>query len=84
MIEQTFFDDPAVDRLMRINLLLAAELHVTRDRLRSLEAILEEQGLVDAAAVERLVFSEAQQAAADAERDRLIDALMTIAAGHDD
>ncbi|MEE4185431.1 MAG: hypothetical protein V2J12_06680 [Gammaproteobacteria bacterium] len=83
MMEQTFFDDPAVDRLMRINLLLAAELHVTRDRLRAVEAVLEEQGLLDAARVEQQEFTAAQQAVADAERDRFVATLLAIAAGQD-
>lgn len=39
--EQTFFDDPAIDRIMAMVMTLAAELHVTRDRLACLEMLLE-------------------------------------------
>jgi len=36
--EQTFFADPAVDRLMGVTMALAAEVYVLRSRLLALEA----------------------------------------------
>ena len=35
--EQTFFEDPAIDRLMGVTMALAAEVYVLRERLRALE-----------------------------------------------
>lgn len=45
--EQTFFNDPALDRLMGSFMALAIEHFVTRDRLQALETQLLEKGLVD-------------------------------------
>ena len=42
--EQTFFDDPAIDRLMGTVIALAAEVYVLRDRLGRLERRLAENG----------------------------------------
>ena len=35
--EQTFFEDPAIDRLMGVTMALAAEVYILRERLRVLE-----------------------------------------------
>lgn len=35
--EQTFFADPAIDRLMGVTMALAAEVYMLRSRLRSFE-----------------------------------------------
>lgn len=45
--EQTFFADPAIDRLMSMVVALAAEVHVLRDQVRVLEAALVERHVVD-------------------------------------
>ena len=39
-----YFDDPAVDRLYSLTLALASELSATRDRLDTVERLLEAQG----------------------------------------
>jgi hypothetical protein len=39
-----YFDDPAIDRLLSIAMALAAELSVTRERLDTLERLLEARG----------------------------------------
>ncbi len=36
--EQTFFTDPAIDRLLGVTMALAAEVYVLRDRLHAIEA----------------------------------------------
>lgn len=53
--EQTFFADPAIDRLMNIVFALTAEVHGLRDRLTVLEAMLEERGLIDPSAADTVV-----------------------------
>ena len=44
--EQTFFEDPAIDRVLGLTMALASEVYVLRDRLRALEAHLAETGVV--------------------------------------
>lgn len=44
--EQTFFTDPALDRLMGVTFRLASELHVARDRLLGLEQLLVQKGVL--------------------------------------
>ena len=46
--EQTFFDDPAIDRVLGVVMALASEVYVLRDRVRALESQLVESGTVDA------------------------------------
>ena len=72
MKEQTFFYDSEVDRLMAATLSLAAELHITRDRNRALEALLIESGVVTREAIEAWQPSAEEQKAADAERDLML------------
>ena len=45
--EQTFFDDPAVDRVLGVVMALATEVYVLRDRLRTVERHLEKDGQLD-------------------------------------
>lgn len=40
LTEQTFFADPAIDRLFAVTMTLAAEVHVLRSRVRELESRL--------------------------------------------
>lgn len=47
-----FFDDPAVDRLLSITMALAGELSVTRERLDTLERLLDAKGVVSRGEVE--------------------------------
>lgn len=42
--EQTFFDDPALDRLMGVTVALAAEVYMLRSRLRAVERVLASEG----------------------------------------
>jgi hypothetical protein len=44
--EQTFFPDPATDRLLALVFNLAAELQVVRERVRVLEHVLEKRGAI--------------------------------------
>jgi len=42
--EQTFFDDPVLDRLMGATIALAAEVYMLRSRLRAVERTLAGEG----------------------------------------
>jgi len=44
--EQTFFDDPALDRAFGVVMALATEVYVQRDRLRALERQLQKANVI--------------------------------------
>lgn len=44
--EQTFFQDPAIDRVLAVVMALSAEVWVLNDKLRALETLLDRQGVV--------------------------------------
>ena len=50
--EQTFFEDPALDRAFGVIMSLATEVYVLRDRMAALESQLAEKGIVDLAALD--------------------------------
>ena len=45
--EQTFFDDPALDRAFGVVIALATEVYVQRDRLRALERQLQDASVIN-------------------------------------
>lgn len=47
-----YFDDPAIDRLLSILMAVAGELAVTRERLDTLERLLESRGHLERASIE--------------------------------
>ena len=63
-----YFSDPAIDKLLNMVLTLAGELSVTRDRLDTLERLLEQHGVVDQASVD--AFKPDEQAAAQRSQRR--------------
>ncbi len=66
--EQTFFTDPALDRLAGMVLALAGEVHVLQDRLATLETMLDAQGVLARAELDRYVPDAAREAQIAAER----------------
>ena len=50
--EQTFFEDPALDRAFGVVMALATEVYVLRDRLAALEDHLSQNGVLDAATLD--------------------------------
>lgn len=73
--EQTFFPDPAIDRVLGVVMALATEVYVLRDRLRALEAQLSERGQVDRAALD-VEPDAAALVAVRADRDAFVQHLM--------
>lgn len=49
--EQTFFDDPAIDRAFAVTMALATEVWVLKDRVMALEAALAKSGTIEPAAI---------------------------------
>lgn len=70
--EQTFFADPAIDRLFGVVFALTAELHVLRDRVAVLESLLAERGVLDSGALDAAVPAGALEARIAAERGALV------------
>ena len=79
--EQTFFADPALDRAVAMVMTLAAELWVTKDRLRGLEAVLAERGILPAGALDGYEPQAAERSRADAERRAYVAELVRCARG---
>ena len=46
LAEQTFFEDPALDRAFGVVMALATEVYVLRNRQQALERLLEEAGVL--------------------------------------
>jgi hypothetical protein len=69
---QTFFSDPAIDRLVAVTLSLAAEVQVLRDRQRALEGVLRRHGLADEAEIEAWRPEGDEAAGLEAERDLFV------------
>ncbi len=70
--EPAFFDNPAIDNLSAVTLELGAELWVQRERMRVIERLLAERGMVTAAAIEQYVMSADEAARVQAERDAFV------------
>ncbi|HEX8968919.1 MAG TPA: hypothetical protein VF937_13625 [Chloroflexota bacterium] len=72
MADLTFFPDPAVDRVLGVALELAAEVYILRDRLATLERLLERGGALRPGEVDEYQASPDERAARLAARDTLI------------
>ncbi len=56
-----FHDDPAVERVLNITMAVAGELAVMRERMDSIERLLEKKGLVSREEIENFVPENEQQ-----------------------
>lgn len=73
--EQSFFEDPALDRAFGVVMALATEVYVLRDRVRALETALARAGAIDAEALSAEPGPE-EVAATTADRDAFVAHLM--------
>jgi hypothetical protein len=78
--EQTFFADPALDRVMGVVMALAAEVYVLRDRQAALERALAAGSLVDIDSLDAEPTPE-ETAASLADRDAFVAHLMSSVLG---
>ena len=79
--ELNFFDSPTVDRLAQMLLVMASELHVLRDRVRSLEFTLARQGGLDLDALDRFAPTPAEAEVLRQERDAFVAHLYEVIDG---
>ena len=73
--EQTFFDDPALDRALGVVMALATEVYVQRDRLRALARQLQEANVIKIADLDQEP-SDAERQAAALDREQFVEALL--------
>ena len=73
--EQTFFEDPALDRAFGVVMALATEVYVLRDRMAALEDRLVDKGILDAGTLDAEP-SEEERARRGADRDAFVAHLM--------
>jgi hypothetical protein len=73
--EPAFFDNPAIDNLIAVVLELGSELWVQRERMRVLEKLLAERGIVSADLIEQYQPSDAEAAQTKLERDQFVNRL---------
>lgn len=76
--EQSFFNDPALDIAVAMIMTLATELQVTRDRLRSLEVLLERQGALDPEALDSYEPDEAEAKRLAEDREAFVKSLLEV------
>jgi len=74
--EQTFFADPAIDRVLGVAMTLAAEVWVLRDRVRALEALLVAGGQLVPGALDAYAPSADEAEAIAKDREAFTAALM--------
>ena len=72
MPDLTFFPDPSVDRVLGVVMELAAEVYVLRDRLSTVEHLLERAGTLVQADLESYEPTPEERARRLADRDALI------------
>ncbi len=72
MPDLTFFPDPNVDRVLGVVMELAGEVYVLRDRLRTVEKLLEERGTLSRADIDAYEPSADERAQRLADRDDFI------------
>ncbi|WP_433533158.1 hypothetical protein ACQPYA_14745 [Micromonospora sp. CA-263727] len=76
--EFDYFDDPRFGKLFDLVLQLSTELHVTRQRLLAVEALLVRRDVLGAGDVDGFEPSHDEQQLLGAERDALLARLMRI------
>lgn len=79
--ELNFFESPSIDRLAQMMLVMASELHVLRDRVRTLEFTLARQGGLDLDALDRFAPSPAEAEILRQERDAFVAHLYEVIDG---
>ncbi len=73
--EQTFFEDPALDRAFGVVMALATEVYVLRDRARALERKLEAAGVIEPGGLDAEPGDE-ERAADAGDREAFVEGLM--------
>lgn len=73
-----FFDDPAIDKILNMVVVLGGEVWTLRERLAALEAIQVRQGSLAAGEIDAHEFSPEDEARLGALRKEFIDSLFRV------
>lgn len=73
-----YFENPDIDRLMTIVMSIAEEATVTRERLDTIERLLEAQGILSRADIEAWTPDEAADAERETMRQKAIERILRI------
>lgn len=76
--KSVFFDDPAIDQLMTFITELLTELSVLRDRVDTLEQLLEDRAVVTRADIEHYVHDDAGEHRRAEARKALLERVIRI------
>ena len=79
--ELQLFEDPSTDRMAQMMLVMAAELHVLRDRVKCMEFVLAERGIVDADQLDQFTPTPDQAKVLQHERDAFVAHLFEVMDG---
>ena len=77
MSEEHFFETPSIDRIMKVVLSLATELHVTCDRMKGLEFMLADAGILDRHALDHFNPNPDQEEEMLNDRSMFIESLLS-------
>ena len=73
-----YFSDPATDKLLSIVISLAGELSVTRDRLDTVERLLEEKEILPISEINHYQPSEKVNAIRDQQRAQFLETILRV------
>lgn len=76
--EVHYFADPHLDRAVGLIMQLAAEQHVTTQRLHALEQLLVDRGVVEAGALDVFQPDDSQRAHLESVRDAAVERLLRV------
>jgi|TARA_B100000242_G_C42967554_1_gene448894 hypothetical protein len=72
MSKKSWLGDPILDKMFQVVIRLAGELYVTKDRLTTLETIIEEKGLLDLSEIETYSKNAENNKKINEQRDEFI------------
>ena len=76
MSKKSWLGDPILDKMFQVVIRLAGELYVTKDRLTTLETIIEEKGLLDLSEIETYSKNAENNEKISEQRDEFVASLL--------
>ena len=76
MSKKSWLGDPILDKMFQVIIGLAGELYVTKDRLTTLESIIEEKGILDLSEIETYSQNAENNEKLSEQRDEFVASLL--------
>lgn len=76
MSKKSWLGDPILDKIFQVVIRLAGELYVTKDRLTTLESIIEEKGILDLSEIETYSQNAENNEKLSEQRDEFVASLL--------